>query len=127
MSKYINSIYRVQELIKKGLKDGLTAKQIAKKYTISSRTVFRHKAKLAKVGWSPEHDMTHEVPEGFQVKGVSTLYDSATGKAKIQWVKSSIDADRQLEMMRETVAAMCDDIPRIKDTIKNPNSLINLY
>lgn len=66
------------------------------------------KRHAAKQGLSPEHDMTHTVPDGFVVKGVSTLY--AAGQIKAQWVKSSIDRERQLEIMREAIDALCADI-----------------
>ena len=69
------------------------------------------KAKAARQGWSPEHDMVHTVPEGFHAKGLSTLYKD--GKPVIQWVKSSIDAERQAELMQEAVAAMVEDMPKI--------------
>jgi len=132
MIKYVNLVEERRELIKKCLTNGLTPTEISKKHDIPIRTVFRYKAKLAKSGWSPEHDMTHPVPDGFQVKGVSTLYDSKTGEPKIQWVKSSIDKERQAEIMREAVAAMCDDIPRLKPSprvSKTPlkSSLLNCY
>jgi len=37
--------------------------------------IYTIKRAAAKQGWSPDHDMTNSVPEGFHVKGVSTLYD----------------------------------------------------
>jgi hypothetical protein len=63
-------------------------------------------------GYSPKHDMTKVVPDGFKVKGVSTLYDK-DGKLAAQWIKSSADQERQAEMMREAIAAMSEDIPRL--------------
>ena len=33
------------------------------------------RAKAALAGHSPQHDMTHTVPDGFTVRGVSTYYD----------------------------------------------------
>src|SRR6185312_6701170 len=42
--------------------------------------------RLALKGYSPAHDMTHTVPDGFKVKGVSTYYDK-DGKPAGQWVK----------------------------------------
>ena len=45
--------------------------------------------RAAQHGYSPAHQMTNSVPDGFLAKGVSTLYDLQTGEAKIQWVKSS--------------------------------------
>lgn len=68
------------------------------------------KARAAKAGYSPEHNMTHTVPDGFRVKGTSTLYKD--GQPVIQWVKSAIDAERQYELMQEAVRALCADVPR---------------
>lgn len=70
------------------------------------------KRKAAKHGLSPEHDMTQQVPEGYNVKGTSTLYKE--GKPALQWVKTSIDSERQEEMMQEAIAAMCQDLPPVK-------------
>lgn len=72
----------------------------------------RLKAGLARQGYSPEHDMVHTVPDGFHVRGVSTLYDGETGEQKLQWVKSGIDADRQRELIREAAQAMAEELPR---------------
>ena len=49
------------------------------------------KARAAKQGYSPDHDMTRTVPDGYMVKGVSTYYN-AEGKPSGQWVKSSVDS-----------------------------------
>jgi hypothetical protein len=63
----------------------------------------------ARRGYSPEHDMTRTVPDGYFVKGVSSYYD-ADGNLKGQWVKSSADQERQDEIFREAIAAMVDEI-----------------
>jgi hypothetical protein len=73
--------------------------------------------------------MTHTVPDGFTVKGVSTYYDS-DGKARGQWVKSSADDEARKAMLAAAVAAMADDVPRVspetgpKVTLKH---LLTLY
>lgn len=69
--------------------------------------------KAAKAGFSPEHNMTRPVPDGYMVKGVSTYYDK-DGKPAGQWVKSTVDRDRMEEMMRETAEALAKDLPRQK-------------
>ncbi len=69
------------------------------------------KSRAAKMGYSPEHDMNKIVPDGFMVKGVSTYYDE-DGKPRGQWVKSSVDADRQREVMEAAFAAMSENLPR---------------
>lgn len=68
--------------------------------------------KAAASGFSPEHDMTRTVPEGYLVRGVSSLYDK-DGKLSAQWVKSSIDQQRQAEMQKAAYAAMAEELPRL--------------
>jgi len=75
------------------------------------RSVQAVKLKAAKHGHSPDHDMTHTVPDGYKLKGTSTLYDEG-GSQRLQWVKSTADNDRQEEMFREAVEAMGEDLPR---------------
>lgn len=66
-------------------------------------------ASAAKKGYAPEHDYVHPVPDGFIAKGVSTYYNKE-GKPAGQWVKSSVDAERQREIMAATIEAMCLDL-----------------
>jgi len=75
-----------------------------------SMQALRKKAALA--GYSPEHDMTRPVPDGFTLKGVSTYYDEA-GKPRGQWVKSTVDQERQAAILREAYEAMAQDLPRV--------------
>jgi hypothetical protein len=71
------------------------------------------KAKAASKGFAPEHDMTETCPDGYQVKGTSTLYDK-DGNKKIQWVKTNVDKERQYEMMQEAIGALVSDLPRVE-------------
>lgn len=79
---------------------------------INFRTYQRRLAALIKRGYAPAHDMTHTVPDGYKVKGVSTYYDRE-GKPVGQWVKSTEDAERQAALLREAVQAMVEDLPRL--------------
>lgn len=85
----------------------------AKALGLHIRTVERRRARLALKGWSPDHDMTRTVPDGFAVKGTSTLYRE-DGTIAAQWVKSSADADRREAMLRETLVALTEDLPQLK-------------
>lgn len=118
-----------KEQLKECLAQAMSSQQIAMKFDMNLRTVERKRAQLARQGWSPEHDMTKQVPDGFHLKGTSTLYD-ADGVAKLQWVKSSIDHERQEQIMRETVRAMAEDIKPVK-AVKPPkhtlDKLLNCY
>lgn len=87
------------------------------------------KARAAMQGVAPEFDMTREVPEPYRLKGTSTLYDR-DGQPVQQWVKTNIDHDRAMEVMREACEAMSQDIkpqkpikmPRVTDS-----DLCNMY
>lgn len=95
------------------IESGMTNIAIAQKFDLCERSIYKRRARLALKGYSPKHDMTHTVPDGFKVKGVSTYYDKE-GKPRGQWVKSTADAERQAEMMREAVEAMVEDLPRVE-------------
>src|SRR5690606_32636690 len=68
------------------------------------------------------HDMTHAAPEGFTVKGTSTLY-GPDGEIKGQWVKTQADRNRQEALMREAIAAMCEEIKPEK-AVKAPSKTL---
>lgn len=53
----------------------------------------RIKRNAAMKGYSPDHGMTRPAPDGFAVKGVSTLYD-ADGEQRAQWVKTTAESQR---------------------------------
>jgi ribonuclease HI len=90
------------------------------------RTIKRN---ASKSGWSPEHDYTHPVPEGFVAKGVSTLYDK-NGDVSAQWVKSSADEQKQREFQEAAFAALSQDLPKtapIKLKADVDEQLCNVY
>jgi hypothetical protein len=74
-----------------------------------NEAVERVKKEAARMGYAPEHGMVHTVPDGFFVKGVSTYHTDTK-----QWVKSSVDMERQREIMRAAFDAMAEELPRAK-------------
>jgi hypothetical protein len=70
-------------------------------------------------GYSPSHDMTKTVPDGFKVKGVSTYYDEE-GKPRGQWVKSGIDEERREQIVREMLQTMAKDVKGLAPAIPAP-------
>jgi hypothetical protein len=86
-------------------------RKAAKALGINLRTLVRRKMRLVARGYSPKHDMTHLVPEGYRVRGVSTLYDG-DGKPRMQWVKSAIDPDQIQAITSAAVAGLSEEIPR---------------
>jgi hypothetical protein len=82
--------------------------------------------RASKLGWSPSHDMTHVVPDGFRVRGVSTYYGE-DGKPKGQWVKSAVDHDRAEEIARQAVEALSESIEGLAPITEPPkHALVDL-
>jgi hypothetical protein len=95
----------------------------------ASETYIDVKRKAAKVGYSPEHDFTRPVPEGFVAKGVSTYYNSE-GKPSGQWVKASLSHQALADAMRDTIAGFKDEIQPVAAIAAPATSeehLCNLY
>ena len=84
--------------------EGASWKEITLKTGIDSangrKTIRAVTRRAAASGYSPEHDMTKETPDGYKLTGVSTLYN-ADGNVTAQWVKSKSDQARQLEILIE--------------------------
>src|SRR6056297_268217 len=108
----------------------------AKALGVTKRTLERGLARLkrraARRGYSPEHDMVKTAPDGFLVKGTSTLYTNGDDGTKIaaQWVKTAQDSERQAALMREIIDALAEDIPRAQSIAPpdpKPDDLLNLY
>jgi hypothetical protein len=78
-----------------------------------SKTISELKRRAALAGFSPEHDMTRTVPDGFKVKGVSTYYN-AEGKPSGQWVKSTADQERQAALQLAAFEALSAELPRLE-------------
>ena len=115
---------------------GFSARDVALEVGITERNVMglcqRIKAKAAKQGHSPEHDMIHAVPDGFTVKGVSTYYNDE-GQPTGQWVKSSADKEALFEQALESFKeGLIEDVAGKataveKPTHKKDNDLLACY
>jgi hypothetical protein len=74
-----------------------------------ARTIEAVKRKAAHAGYSPDHDMTKTVPQGFLVKGVSTYYNNE-GQVAGQWVKSSVNEQAFLEQMEAAIEGLASSL-----------------
>ena len=95
----------------------------------ASETYLAVKRKAAKFGYSPDHDFTRPVPDGYVAKGVSTYYN-AEGKPAGQWVKASLSHEALVDAMREAVEGFKDEIPpavSIVAPVASEEHLCNLY
>ena len=77
------------------------------------QAVERVRLRAAKMGYAPEAHMVRPTTAPFVVKGTSTLYGE-DGAPKLQWVKTNLDREAQLEIMKEAVAALGEDVKPAK-------------
>lgn len=97
------------------LEQGKTVDEIALRYGVSTRTVYRVKKKLAETGWDPANDRTYKNPQEQVVAGYSTLVrhknkdDSSTGRV-MEWVKTKVDLSKQVETAQQIIQSMIDEI-----------------
>ncbi|QQK87850.1 winged helix-turn-helix domain-containing protein [Salmonella phage T102] len=118
------------EQLQQELNAGLGPTEIAKKYNMSRRNVQLRSARLAKKGVGHGRDVSHLVPDGYKIKGTSSLVDEF-GNTKLQWVKTDADAERQVELMRAVIDGMKSDITPVS-AVPPPKKrlnekLLNLY
>ena len=78
------------EQLQEELNAGMKNIDIARKYGISDRVIRIRKAKLAKKGVGHGRDVSHLVPDGYKIKGTSSLVDEF-GNTKLQWVKTDTE------------------------------------
>lgn len=118
------------EQLQEELNAGMKNIDIARKYGISDRVIRIRKAKLAKKGVGHGRDVSHLVPDGYKIKGTSSLVDEF-GNTKLQWVKTDTDAERQVELMKAVIEGMKSEITPVAPVkaprAKRDGKLLNLY
>jgi UDP-2,3-diacylglucosamine pyrophosphatase LpxH len=80
--------------------------------------------KAAICGYAPGHDMTHEVPSPFVVKGVSTYYDK-DGKVSGQWVKSKVDESQAIETVKAFIDSLVSEAKGLSPVVKSPKQSLD--
>jgi hypothetical protein len=110
--KYFNAMLEHGSQTKTAAAIGTTRKAI-------EGAIRRVKARAAKMGYSPEHDMDKPCPEGFTIKGISTNYDES-GNVRQQWVKTHIDRERSMELLKDAVEAIVEPCKGLARPVKKP-------
>jgi hypothetical protein len=109
---------------------GMSGHAIAKKYGMTPGSINRRIKRLGARGVGHGGNVSRFVPDGYKVKGTSTLV-RADGSQVQQWIKTDVDAERQFKMMQEAIAALTADIKpvSIPQHIGRPTAenLCNLY
>lgn len=106
---------RQKEIIQAVIAEGGVMNRAAEKLGIAIGTVDsavkRAQARAALKANSPEHKLVYPLAPGEIFKGRSVLTKTPDGDTV--WIKTKIDAERQLEMMREAIEALKDDLPKV--------------
>ena len=90
------------------------------------RTLKRARDSASRRGWSPEHDMTHSVPDTHVVKGVSTFYDENSVPIR-QWVKSDLKKQGQEDALQAFAEGLIQELPKYKPSPKKPMTELPEY
>lgn len=122
-----------QKLIINARLEGLSWNALEKKTGTNKGNAYRSmislKSRASKKGWSPDHDMSHAVPDAFNVSGVSSLY-GPDGQLKMQWIKSNSDKEAQKRILVDELEAASSlhraFKPVKKKTKSNDSELLSL-
>lgn len=76
----------------------------------------------AQRGYSPPHDWKKQVPTGYHVRGVSTLYDK-DGNVSVQWVKSQTNREYQHEVLIEAMKGLAEPFAGKSENPPKPKHL----
>lgn len=102
------------------------AKALGIRPTTVDKRIKEAKRRAARAGYSPEHGMTHPVPDGFHARGVSTLYD-ADGNIRQQWVKSQKDREYEHDVLIDAIQTIAEPFagtsaaPECKEKAHDPD------
>ena len=69
-------------------------------------------------GYSPEHDLTHILPETLKLRGTSTLYHKEKGMM-MQWVKTRADEEEQARAVLEGIKDALKDYRGTSEPVKH--------
>lgn len=93
--------------------------------TVAMQTLRAVERKAAIHGYSPQHDLSRKVAPGFVAKGHSTLYRRGEAEPVLQWVKTREDDEARERVIREAVAALCEDVRGLAKPIKPPKHALS--
>jgi hypothetical protein len=112
------------EAVEKHGKPTHAAKALGIHHSVLIRALESLEKRAAKQGYSPAHDLTHVVPDGYLLKGASTYYNKDGEKAG-QWIKTDIDRDRQAAILREFAESLADGVKALAPITPAPSHVVS--
>ena len=94
------------------------ARALDKSHGTVSNTIINIRRIAEKRGYSPEHDLTHIIPESMTLKGTSTLYHKEKGQM-MQWVKTQADKEVQAQIILEGIKDALEEYRGRSEPIKH--------
>jgi len=94
------------------------AEKAGKSYNSIKKSIQRLRRRAAKHGYAPGQGWSNPVPEGYKVKGVSTLYDNE-GNRLLQWVKSESEKD-DYERLLDALEVLKEDYRGLFQAVSAP-------
>lgn len=113
-AKYIDAVNELGTI-------GAVAERFGVNHSVVSEAIKAARRKAAMYGFSPDHDMTKEVPPPYVLKGTSTLYGSE-GELKLQWVKTQLDQQQAHDALVEWVEWLTKDAKGLSPLVPSPAS-----
>ena len=87
---------------------------------INRRTLERRLARIRNEEADEDLQSTgFEIPTGHVVRGKSTLLDAETGEPKLEWVKTALDKQQQIDAAKEAVDALAQEVKPAEPKLKN--------
>jgi len=87
---------------------------------INRRTLERRLARIRNEEADEDLQSTgFEISPGHVVRGKSTLLDAETGEPKLEWVKTALDKQQQIDAAKEAVDALAQEVKPAEPKLKN--------
>jgi len=99
-------------------------------YSAAKKRIARIKKRAALHGYSPEFGLPGHLSPVERLKGRSILQDVRTGETVLQWTKSSVSIEQQVEVLREVTNELKTSIKPLRPSKlerKKTLDLLNLY
>ncbi len=91
---------------------GLGNNEIGRLVGVNESTIRYRRKRLAAMGLAPECGLTKRIPEGYELKGSSTLYGT-DGSITSQWVKTTRSIGSKEEDLKNLKEAFIEDLPKV--------------